>query len=64
MISNSNRSGFVRVEPGEDRRRKPQDEVRSGRVSDKPVKEKKKAFGLPRKQKIKEIDGELRVVDI
>lgn len=64
MISNSNRSGFVRVEADDKRRTKPhQDDIRSGRVSDKPSKEKKRAFGLRRRQKIKEVDGELRLVD-
>jgi hypothetical protein len=62
MITNANRSGSVRDESGKDRREKPQDEVRSGRSSDRPEVVKRQKFKL-RRQKIKEISGELMLVD-
>jgi hypothetical protein len=65
MITNANRSGSVRVEPGEeDRRDKPQDDRRSGRISDKPSKDKKRTFGLARRQRIRTVNGRLELEDI
>jgi hypothetical protein len=63
MITNANRSGFVRVEPGDDRPGKPQDDRRSGHVSDAPPKDEKQKFGLQRRQKIIEVNGERRLAD-
>jgi hypothetical protein len=62
MITNANRSGAVRDESGKDRRKAPQDDVRSGRSSDKPDVAEKQKLTL-RRQKIIEIDGERMLVD-
>jgi hypothetical protein len=63
MIGNAHRSGFVRVEPGEESRpNKPQDDVRSGRATESAQKPEGRDFGAPSK-KIIEVDGVLRLVD-
>jgi hypothetical protein len=63
MITNANRSGSVRDESRKDRReKKPQDDVRSGRSSDKPEATEKKKLKL-RRQKIIETDGERMLID-
>lgn len=62
MIVNANRSGLVRDESGKDRREKPQDDVRSGRSSDKPEAAEKHRLKL-RRQKIIDVDGERVLVD-
>jgi hypothetical protein len=62
MITNAHRSGSDRVARGEDRK-KPQDDIRSGAVSDGPIKEQVMTFGLRRRQKIIEVNGVRRLVD-
>jgi hypothetical protein len=61
MIANSHRSGVVRVERGEDRQ-KPQSDVRSGRSSEGEPVDERQQLNL-RRQKIVEVDGELRLID-
>lgn len=65
MIGNAHRSGFVRVEPGEEKGRpgKPQDDVRSGRAAEASQQPERKDFGAPGK-KIIERNGVLLLVDV
>jgi hypothetical protein len=63
MIGNAHRSGFVRVEPGEEKGRPgKQDDVRSGRAAEASQKPERKDFGAPSK-KIIEQNGVLLLVD-
>ncbi len=63
MITNSNRSGFVRVGISEKPQRATHDDVRSGTVSDEPKREERKSFGAQKQKKIISVDGRLQIVD-
>lgn len=66
MITNANRSGSLKVKSGErdvHPPTRPQDEVRSGKVSERAVKERSTRFGKTRQQKIVSVDGKLELVD-
>ena len=61
MITNANRSGSVRGEPKE--RIIPNDERRSGSVSERETKDESRRFGREQRQRIVEVDGKLILVD-
>lgn len=63
MITNANRSGTLRVKFDEPRDEKPQDDNRSGRISEQPPRPKAKRFGLEKSQEIVSVDGRLELMD-
>lgn len=65
MITNSDRSGRVRVklnEPNE-RAEKPRDDIRSGKVSETSAAPKPKKFGDQKHRKIVSVNGQLELVE-
>jgi hypothetical protein len=63
MLTNSNRSGFIREKPSKDTRAKPQSETRSGRSAAVTDKQDSREIQLPRKR-IVEINGKRKLVDV
>lgn len=66
MITNSNRSGSVKVKVGEkdvSPPTRPQDEVRSGKLSEGRKAPQKEKFGSAQRQKIVSLNGQLELVD-